>query len=269
MHLHMPVTAIKGAMYQLRSEMLELIQTTAHIACALLWMFCVSSNVYRAGWKMYLRSNYRHQMARRVITPPKPMGDATSREATTAARTRRGARKTKGCVVTEIESVMATDDTPAEIQAPPAAVEALTLVPEHATPAAEVASVPSPAAVEASTLTPMHATPVNEVASVPYKPAKREKKVKAVSSPSKHDEGPPRPTKEEREVTTCDVKDAYVQPSGDGATCVICMDARRSVLLPCKHVCTCSACARALVVNGAPCPICRVAFRRFTEIFLV
>lgn len=206
-------------------------------------------------------------MARRVTIPPKPMGDATSREATTATRTRRGARKTKGCVVTEIESVIATDVAPAEIQAPPAAVEALTLVPRHATPAAEVASVPSPGAVEASTLAPGHATPAEVFASVPDKPAKRDKKVKAVSPPKR--DGGARCTKEEREVTTCDVKDVHVQPGGDGVTCVICMDARRSVLLPCKHVCTCSTCARALVVNGAPCPICRVAFRRFTEIFLV
>ena len=41
--------------------------------------------------------------------------------------------------------------------------------------------------------------------------------------------------------------------------CVICMDERKSVvLLPCKHMCVCSACAEQLTrVKSACCPVCR------------
>ena len=41
-------------------------------------------------------------------------------------------------------------------------------------------------------------------------------------------------------------------------TCIICLDAPRSVVfLPCKHFVVCTACSKLVMASGALCPICR------------
>lgn len=44
----------------------------------------------------------------------------------------------------------------------------------------------------------------------------------------------------------------------DGRECVICMtDARDTTVLPCRHMCMCSGCAKVLRLQSNKCPICR------------
>lgn len=63
-------------------------------------------------------------------------------------------------------------------------------------------------------------------------------------------------------------RSAPATPSDD-MLCVVCMDARRSVVMPCRHMCTCTDCTHMLVASNLPCPVCREPFRLFTEIFVV
>ncbi|XP_041362306.1 probable E3 ubiquitin-protein ligase MGRN1 [Gigantopelta aegis] len=52
-----------------------------------------------------------------------------------------------------------------------------------------------------------------------------------------------------------------------GAECVICMsDMRDTLILPCRHLCLCSACAESLRYQASMCPICRVKFRALLQI---
>jgi hypothetical protein len=54
-----------------------------------------------------------------------------------------------------------------------------------------------------------------------------------------------------------------VQPAG-GSECIICLEARRSVvLMPCKHLCVCSTCASK--VNN--CPVCRAYIHNKISVF--
>jgi hypothetical protein len=44
--------------------------------------------------------------------------------------------------------------------------------------------------------------------------------------------------------------------SNDDTTCVVCMDARREVILPCKHVVMCEGCAKRVTA----CPLCTAEY---------
>ena len=67
-------------------------------------------------------------------------------------------------------------------------------------------------------------------------------------------------------VTPQDVDpDEDVEDSG--AECVICMsDMRDTLILPCRHLCLCSACAESLRYQASMCPICRVKFRALLQV---
>lgn len=49
--------------------------------------------------------------------------------------------------------------------------------------------------------------------------------------------------------------------------CVICMTAPRdTAVLPCRHMCMCSDCARQLRSHSNKCPICRTAIQQLLQI---
>ncbi|KAK1318043.1 putative E3 ubiquitin-protein ligase LUL4 [Acorus calamus] len=59
------------------------------------------------------------------------------------------------------------------------------------------------------------------------------------------------------------------EPEDDnsGQECVICMgEPRNTAVLPCRHVCMCSECAKALVAQSNKCPICRQPVEKLMEI---
>jgi len=52
-----------------------------------------------------------------------------------------------------------------------------------------------------------------------------------------------------------------------GAECVVCMcDSRDTLILPCRHLCLCNACADSLRYQANNCPICRAPFRALLQI---
>lgn len=52
-----------------------------------------------------------------------------------------------------------------------------------------------------------------------------------------------------------------------GLECVICMcDMRDTLILPCRHLCLCQACADSLRYQASNCPICRSPFRALLQI---
>ncbi len=58
--------------------------------------------------------------------------------------------------------------------------------------------------------------------------------------------------------------------TGGSSGCVVCMEVDRSMLiLPCRHMCLCAACARnpALTRAGARCPVCRAPIDSFIAVF--
>jgi hypothetical protein len=64
---------------------------------------------------------------------------------------------------------------------------------------------------------------------------------------------------------------AHGAAENNDTTCVICLDAPRSVvLLPCKHLALCSAPACAAMMGAPPrCPLCRVVVAgTFEGVFL-
>jgi hypothetical protein len=52
-----------------------------------------------------------------------------------------------------------------------------------------------------------------------------------------------------------------------GAECVICMTERKDItVLPCRHMCMCANCARALRLQSNKCPICRQPIQSLLQI---
>ncbi len=52
-----------------------------------------------------------------------------------------------------------------------------------------------------------------------------------------------------------------------GAECVVCMcDSRDTIILPCRHLCLCNACADSLRYQANNCPICRAPFRALLQV---
>ncbi|KAI3469514.1 hypothetical protein Pfo_026177 [Paulownia fortunei] len=55
--------------------------------------------------------------------------------------------------------------------------------------------------------------------------------------------------------------------NGSGKECVICMTEPKDIaLLPCRHMCMCSNCAKALRLQSNKCPICREVIEALLEI---
>lgn len=68
--------------------------------------------------------------------------------------------------------------------------------------------------------------------------------------------------------TICNNKNVSdVDTEDNGAECVICMsDIRDTLILPCRHLCLCNACADSLRYQANNCPICRAPFRALLQI---
>ncbi|KAI3790704.1 hypothetical protein L2E82_03947 [Cichorium intybus] len=55
--------------------------------------------------------------------------------------------------------------------------------------------------------------------------------------------------------------------TGSGEECVICMtEPKDTAVLPCRHMCLCSECAKALRLQSNKCPICRQPIEELMEI---
>uniref|UniRef100_A0A8C8H6C7 E3 ubiquitin-protein ligase n=1 Tax=Oncorhynchus tshawytscha TaxID=74940 RepID=A0A8C8H6C7_ONCTS len=55
--------------------------------------------------------------------------------------------------------------------------------------------------------------------------------------------------------------------SDNSAECVVCLsDVRDTLILPCRHLCLCNACADTLRYQANCCPICRLPFRALLQI---
>ncbi|CAH8259540.1 unnamed protein product [Arabidopsis lyrata] len=58
-----------------------------------------------------------------------------------------------------------------------------------------------------------------------------------------------------------------LEDSGSGKECVICMtEAKDTAVLPCRHLCMCSDCAKELRLQSNKCPICRQPIEELLEI---
>ena len=74
-------------------------------------------------------------------------------------------------------------------------------------------------------------------------------------------------------VSAVDTGDA-AGASEEGMACVVCMDARKNVLLEqCRHVCVCAGCAESLRDAGprrnvVVCPLCRTSNKSWQIVFL-
>ncbi len=69
-----------------------------------------------------------------------------------------------------------------------------------------------------------------------------------------------------------DARPAAMMPDDEevddcGSECVVCMcDLRDTIILPCRHLCLCNACADSLRYQANNCPICRAPFRALLQI---
>ncbi|RLN31488.1 hypothetical protein BBJ28_00025769, partial [Nothophytophthora sp. Chile5] len=53
----------------------------------------------------------------------------------------------------------------------------------------------------------------------------------------------------------------------EGAECIICLsEPRNTTVLPCRHMCLCSACAETLRKSSSTCPICRTQVEALLQI---
>lgn len=58
-----------------------------------------------------------------------------------------------------------------------------------------------------------------------------------------------------------------INDNDSGKECVICMtDPKDTAILPCRHMCMCSECAKALRLQSDKCPICRQPIEELIEI---
>lgn len=58
-----------------------------------------------------------------------------------------------------------------------------------------------------------------------------------------------------------------IHGNDSGKECVICLsELRDTTVLPCRHMCMCSACAKVLRFQSSRCPICRTPVERLLEI---
>lgn len=60
---------------------------------------------------------------------------------------------------------------------------------------------------------------------------------------------------------------SFDNSGGTGKECVICMtEPKDTAVLPCRHMCMCSECAKALRLQSKKCPICRQPIQELMEI---
>ena len=76
---------------------------------------------------------------------------------------------------------------------------------------------------------------------------------------------------ENKNVSAIKSSEQYVSPEDDvedsGSECVVCLsDSRDTLILPCRHLCLCNACADSLRYQANNCPICRAPFRALLQI---
>ncbi|KAL4648110.1 RING finger protein 157 isoform X1 [Arapaima gigas] len=71
----------------------------------------------------------------------------------------------------------------------------------------------------------------------------------------------------ENKYNSQDSKAADDEISDNSAECVVCLsDVRDTLILPCRHLCLCNACADTLRYQANCCPICRLPFRALLQI---
>ncbi|XP_066560891.1 E3 ubiquitin ligase RNF157 isoform X2 [Amia ocellicauda] len=71
----------------------------------------------------------------------------------------------------------------------------------------------------------------------------------------------------ENKYNTQESKVADDEISDNSAECVVCLsDVRDTLILPCRHLCLCNACADTLRYQANCCPICRLPFRALLQI---
>ncbi|KAL4590229.1 hypothetical protein LXL04_003155 [Taraxacum kok-saghyz] len=70
-----------------------------------------------------------------------------------------------------------------------------------------------------------------------------------------------------REIYGIGHSEEKVDNAGPGEECVICMtEPKDTAVLPCRHMCLCSECAKALRLQSNKCPICRQPIEELMEI---
>ncbi|XP_028825550.1 E3 ubiquitin ligase RNF157-like isoform X1 [Denticeps clupeoides] len=71
----------------------------------------------------------------------------------------------------------------------------------------------------------------------------------------------------ENKYNSQESKAADDEISDNSAECVVCLsDVRDTLILPCRHLCLCNACADTLRYQANCCPICRLPFRALLQI---
>ncbi|XP_076856436.1 putative E3 ubiquitin-protein ligase MGRN1 isoform X2 [Brachyhypopomus gauderio] len=64
-----------------------------------------------------------------------------------------------------------------------------------------------------------------------------------------------------------EIKSSDDENSDNSSECVVCLsDLRDTLILPCRHLCLCNACADTLRYQANNCPICRLPFRALLQI---
>ena len=76
---------------------------------------------------------------------------------------------------------------------------------------------------------------------------------------------------ENKTVNHLKSSEQYISPDDDmedtGSECVVCLsDSRDTLILPCRHLCLCNACADSLRYQANNCPICRAPFRALLQL---
>ena len=76
---------------------------------------------------------------------------------------------------------------------------------------------------------------------------------------------------ENKTSPTTKLADQYISPEDEfedsASECVVCLsDPRDTLILPCRHLCLCNACADSLRYQANNCPICRSPFRALLQI---
>lgn len=76
---------------------------------------------------------------------------------------------------------------------------------------------------------------------------------------------------ENKTISSHKSSDQYISPDDDfednGSECVVCLsDSRDTLILPCRHLCLCNACADSLRYQANNCPICRAPFRALLQL---
>nr|XP_040574905.1 E3 ubiquitin-protein ligase MGRN1-like [Lepeophtheirus salmonis] len=72
---------------------------------------------------------------------------------------------------------------------------------------------------------------------------------------------------ENKTSSSADKSNSDEEADDCGSECVVCMcDLRDTIILPCRHLCLCNACADSLRYQANNCPICRAPFRALLQI---